>query len=311
MVYAYSNNHNIVALSSIQITQQQRQQQQQKSQQLYGRYHSNDDNHYESTNTITSSCSKDNNGEDMILLSSLRSSIPKTITSILLPLFFILLPMTTITTSTTVAYAADTGSDVTTTMNKKKTITRCGINNEQRLATNDYNKNYNNQCLSTANVKQIDLYVSPWTYDPEIVSNDEVIARLKGAIIEIDSKYNSIVESSYQNNDNNNKDYYIKAIVKRNLVVNDEIELIIDPIDNAVRYKIQQIDGPETLINTLKEQRQLLELIRSRVKGLELMGSNVDSADSALLIKPEGIIGELSSFFGLQSGSGYEDTLLE
>ena len=74
-------------------------------------------------------------------------------------------------TPTTVFATADDASTTTTTTTTTASIAAC-IKNPNGAATN---------CISTKNVKQLDLYSPPWTFYDE-TSSEEVIARIKGVV---------------------------------------------------------------------------------------------------------------------------------
>jgi len=91
-------------------------------------------------------------------------------------------------------------------------------------------------CVSTASVKDMSLYMPPWTIPPEM-SPAEAKARLKGAIVTNRSKDNwSILVDT---------DRYLKVQATRFGAV-DEMEFVINPIDHVIFFRSSQVEGPST-----------------------------------------------------------------
>jgi uncharacterized protein (DUF1499 family) len=148
-------------------------------------------------------------------------------------------------------------------------------------------------CVSTASVKQLDLYMSPWTY-PEGMPVDEVMARLKGAV-STDIKL-EVVEQ---------KENYLKVKAIRNFAI-DELEFLVNPVDRVITFSSQQVEGPD--IGDFDGNRKRLDELKRRAQVFRAMGEEYGSADNA---PREGALGQLKSFYGLGSGTGYEDILLD
>lgn len=147
-------------------------------------------------------------------------------------------------------------------------------------------------CVSTASVRQIDLYAAPWTF-PDNVSSAQVLAKLKGAI-SVDSAL-KIVEQTETS---------LRVRASRNFS-EDEINIVVNADDRVITFQSQQIDGPD--VSDFGANRKRLEELRKRA-GLQLMGSELATADTGAR---EGISGQLKAFWGLQSGGGYESVLLD
>ena len=148
----------------------------------------------------------------------------------------------------------------------------------------------NTPCVSTANVRQLDLYSTPWTFD---VSPDEVMSRLKGAIVADPGC--EILEQ-----DGN---AYLKAQGK-NLNSNSILEFVINSSDQIVLHR-SEADG-----NDLGANKRRVEEIRKRTGVLGKMGETLDSADSKSSAEQGyGPLGQLKAFYGLQSGAGFEDVV--
>lgn len=150
-------------------------------------------------------------------------------------------------------------------------------------------------CVSTASVKQVDLYMAPWTW-PEGVAVDEVVGRLKG-VIDADPALTLVEQRDSR---------YFRVRAARNFNT-DEIEFVVNPADRVVTFRSQQVEGPES-VSDFGGNRKRLEEIRKRIPFLQVMGAEFDSADSG---PREGVGGQLKAFWGLQSGGGYEKVLLD
>lgn len=154
----------------------------------------------------------------------------------------------------------------------------------------------NNNCVSTASVKMVDLYMSPWTW-PEGVSVEEVVGRLKGVVD---------ADSTLQLSEISPDKLYFRVRATRNFNT-DEIEFVINPRDRVITYKSQQVEGPDN-VSDFGGNRKRIEDIRKRIPFLSVMGADFESADAG---PREGISGQLKAFWGLQSGGGYEKLLLD
>ncbi|KAL7557019.1 hypothetical protein ACA910_011083 [Epithemia clementina (nom. ined.)] len=155
-----------------------------------------------------------------------------------------------------------------------------------------------NNCVSTASVRQMDLYMAPWTY-PKDMTKEEVLGRIKGAL-----SSNNRIEVVEQT------EYSLKVQAIRNFC-KDEIQFFVNPEDHVVTFSSRQIDGPDT--PDFGENRKRLEDIRRRVGVFGVMGEDVSDyfygAESSS--QREGALGQLKAFYGLRSGRGFEDILLD
>lgn len=149
-------------------------------------------------------------------------------------------------------------------------------------------------CVSTASVKQVDLYMAPWTWYDDI-SSETILARLKGAIA-YDPTLTIVDQTS------------LSLIVegKRNFAI-DRIVFRVNPNDRAVTFQSRQIEGPEN-VSDFGANRKRLEQLRKKTQILEIMGSEFASADAG---RREGAADQLRAFWGFQSGGGYESVLLD
>lgn len=151
-------------------------------------------------------------------------------------------------------------------------------------------------CVSTANVRQLDLYLPPWTFTQPA---DEVMSRLKGAVV-ADSSCEIVEQVGSQ---------YLRVQAKRIGGSVDELEFVISESDKVVTFRSAASNSDSSDFGTNKKR---LEEIRKRAGIFEKMGSNMNSADSVSYSEQGyGPLGQLKAFYGLQSGGGFEDVLKE
>jgi len=154
-------------------------------------------------------------------------------------------------------------------------------------------------CISTSNVKNLDLYAPPWTFSS---SADEAMARLKGAIE--GEPLNSIVPSE----DSTSRHLLVDS--KRSQLGSTayRMEFIINEADGVITFRSsapEDITGPDFGL-----QRKRLNEIRERAATFGVMGEALNSADSKSSGEQGyGPLGQLKSFYGLQSGGGFEEVL--
>jgi uncharacterized protein (DUF1499 family) len=153
-------------------------------------------------------------------------------------------------------------------------------------------------CVSTANVRQLDLYLPPWTFEGPV---NEVMSRLKGAIV-TDTACQIVKQDGNR---------YLKAEAKRNDIYGtiDELEFVINEKDQVVTFRSMATDEKNDF-NGINKKR--LEGIRKRAGIFGVMGEYLNTADSVSVDeRGNGPMGQLKAFYGLQSGAGFEDVLLE
>lgn len=156
-------------------------------------------------------------------------------------------------------------------------------------------------CVSTANVKNLDLYLPPWTFSSSQYSAAEIMSRLKGALTADQSC--QIIEQ--EGNE------YLKAQAKRSDLfwTVDELEFIINEEDQVVFFRSLATTSDTADFGVNKKR---LEEIRKRAGVFGVMGQNMNSADSSSYSeRGYGPLGQLKAFYGLQSGGGFEDVVLE
>jgi len=156
-------------------------------------------------------------------------------------------------------------------------------------------------CISTSNVRQLDLYSPPWTF----ASNaDEALARLKGAVE--GEPLNSIISSE----DNTSRHLLVDSKRSKLGATAYRMEFIINELDEVITFRSSapsDITGPDFGL-----QRKRLSEIRERAGSFGVMGESLNSADSKTTDeRGNGPLGQLKSFYGLQSGAGFEDVLAQ
>lgn len=158
-------------------------------------------------------------------------------------------------------------------------------------------------CVSTSNVRQLNLYVPPWTFRDN-VNTDEIMARLKGSIesdplstvVSQDSNIRLLVDSKRKND-------LISGTV-------DRLEFVINKSDGVVTFRSSA--PSESTFTDFGYQRKRIEEIRERAGIFGVMGDTLNTADTKTVgERGGGPLGQLKSFYGLQSGGGFEDVLAE
>ena len=167
---------------------------------------------------------------------------------------------------------------------KERSIVGCSKNSNGKIAN----------CVSTSNIKELDSYLPPWTFE---VSPDEAFARLKGAIVS---------DSSLEITEIDQDARYIKLDAQRNFKEKDELQFLVRGEEKVVVFKsAEKIEGSA---NDFGASRKRLDAIRQKAAVFDLMGGGLtaDSYSDATM-KGNGVFGQLNSFFGYQSGEGFED----
>jgi uncharacterized protein (DUF1499 family) len=157
-------------------------------------------------------------------------------------------------------------------------------------------------CVSTSNVRQIDLYSPPWTFTSSYGA-DEIMSRLKGAIV-ADSTCEIIQQDG-------NQHLVVQAKRPNDLFGTlDKLEFVVNAQDQVVTFRSA---APEDNTSTdFGLQRRRLDEIRRRAGVFGVMGDSMNTADAATNSeRGNGPLGQLKAFYGLQSGSGFEDVLAE
>mmetsp|Transcript_16441 Transcript_16441/g.23292 ORF Transcript_16441/g.23292 Transcript_16441/m.23292 type:complete len:236 (-) Transcript_16441:57-764(-) len=154
-------------------------------------------------------------------------------------------------------------------------------------------------CVSTANIKQIDLYSPPWTFE---VSPDEAFARIKGVLKSDDSFVITEIDDEAR---------YIRAYAQRISADQDEVEFLVRADDKVVVFKSsERKEG----VPDFGANRKRIDDIRSRGAVFDLMGGGM-TADSyeggGAAARGNNAFGQLKAFYGLQSGQGFQSVFEE
>ena len=154
-------------------------------------------------------------------------------------------------------------------------------------------------CVSTANIKQIDLYSPPWTFE---VSPDEAYARIKGVLKSDDSYVITEVDDEAR---------YIRAYAQRISIDQDEIEFLVKDDDKVVVFKsAERKEG----VPDFGANRKRIDDIRRKGAVFDLMGNGL-TADSfeggGAAARGNNALGQLKAFYGLQSGTGFQSVFVE
>ena len=157
-----------------------------------------------------------------------------------------------------------------------------------------------NNCIATSNIKQLENYSPPWTFE---VTPNEAFARLKG-LMKTDSSF-TIVEI-----DEDEK--YIQVDVQRTFNTKDRMEFLVKGDDKVVIFKSNEIEGNG--LTDLGINKKRVDDLRLKSGGVfQLMGEGLtaDSIDGGKFGRRNGIAGQLKAFYGLQSGEGFQDIFEE
>ena len=149
-------------------------------------------------------------------------------------------------------------------------------------------------CVSTANVRQVDLYAAPWTFQG---TGDEAVARIKG-VIATDPTLKLVAEDSR----------YLRVKAERTTVL-DTLEFIINDKDQVVFFRSAE-DSDAPSLSDFGANKARLEAIRKKAGIFGVMGEGL-TADSYEGDRGNGPLSQLKAFYGLQSGKGFEEVFEE
>ena len=137
-------------------------------------------------------------------------------------------------------------------------------------------------------MKQVDCYVAPWTFE---CSAAEAQARLKGVFVADSMTYSELYEEKN----------YLRVSAARGLAT-DQLEFVFDEKDKFV--KLRSADASDAIsISDFGANRRRMDGIRKAANIFDVMGGSYDSIEN----RGTGPLGQLKSFYGLQSGGGFED----
>jgi uncharacterized protein (DUF1499 family) len=146
-------------------------------------------------------------------------------------------------------------------------------------------------CVSTANVKQVNNYAPPWTFS---VSPDEAAARIKG-VIASDPTLTMLKEDQNR---------YFLVTATRGVGGMDQIEFWINPEDQVVTFR--SFDMNPTL-SDFGANRKRIDSIRKTAGVFGIMGEGLTADSFEGRSDINGPMAQLKAFYGLQSGEGFQE----
>lgn len=153
-----------------------------------------------------------------------------------------------------------------------------------------------NNCIATSNIKQLENYSPPWTFE---VSADEAFARLKGLMK---------TDASFEVKELDEEQKYMLVEVQRSFNTRDRLEFLVKGDDKVVVYKSTEIEGIG--LSDLGINKKRVDDLRIKSGGIfRLMGDGMtaDSYEGGRFGRANGIGGQLKAFYGLQSGKGFSE----
>jgi len=153
-----------------------------------------------------------------------------------------------------------------------------------------------NNCVSTANIKQLATYEPPWTFK---VSPEVAFANLKGLVA--DEPLFTVVESDESS-------LYLKVEIKRSfnsipVKTEDVMEFLVKRDDKVVVFKSYEKDGG--FLSDFGANRNRVVNLHNKSAGVfRVMGGGLtaDSYNGGSGGKRNGPAAQLKAFYGLQSG---------
>jgi len=149
-------------------------------------------------------------------------------------------------------------------------------------------------CVSTANVKQVNNYVPPWTFT---VSPEEAIARIKG-VVASETFLTLVTEDTY----------YLLVKAKRGVTAYDQLEFWINPQDSVVTFRSFDVNST---ISDFGGNRKRIESIRKKAGVFGIMGEGLTADSFEGRSEINGPMAQLKAFYGLQSGEGFQEIFEE
>ena len=158
-------------------------------------------------------------------------------------------------------------------------------------------------CISSSNIKDITKYSPPWSYS---TSTEEAFKTLKNSIssdpnLRVTSSYLPSTSSSLSSVESSSP--YITASASRAFKDQDALTFLFKPSDSLILFTTKE-NNDDTKVPDFGAQRSRLKNLRV-LSGFGEMGQGFGSADVAG--KKESFGTQLKSFYGLQSGKGWED----
>jgi len=157
-----------------------------------------------------------------------------------------------------------------------------------------------NNCVATANIKQLATYIPPWTFE---VSPDVAFAKLKGLVRD---------EPSFTVAECDESSLYLKVNVKRNFSAEDVMEFLVKGDDKVVVLKSYEKDVG-SISDFGANRKRMDDLLQKSSDVFRVMGGGLtaDSYEGGAGGKRNGALGQLKAFYGLQSGQGFQEDLEE
>jgi uncharacterized protein (DUF1499 family) len=162
---------------------------------------------------------------------------------------------------------------------------------------------YVKNCVSTASVRQLDLYTAPWTFAGSL-TNAQVLEYLQQALRDVDRLVEMETPGDKNGDDTSNA---LRAVTTRaGALAKDQLDFYINRNDRVIQFVSRQVDGPD--VSDLGVNRKRLEEVRRKTPfGIMGVDDSADGGASSTEQVTEGALGQLKAFYGLQSGSGFED----
>jgi len=152
----------------------------------------------------------------------------------------------------------------------------------------------NNNCVSTASVKQVNSYLPPWTFS---VTPDEVAARIKGVVA---------TDPSLELVQDTNNRYFVITANRGAVGAKDQLDLLINEQDSVVTFRSADMNENPS-ISDFGANRKRLEAFRKTAGVFGVMGEGLTADSFEGRGEINGPMAQLKAFYGLQSGEGFQD----
>jgi len=160
-------------------------------------------------------------------------------------------------------------------------------------------------CVSSASVKNIKQFSSPWEYS---VSDDEALARLKGLLGSMEGvavdQVSAIEGKAVAGEDSEpavmTTGQYLHATMKGDFLFEGEGNFEVLLKDKIVTFKASGYGASKSFVDGLRKKSDGV---------FTSSGGVADEYESGYV--NEGVLGQLKAFYGYQSGEGFEDVFEE
>ena len=179
--------------------------------------------------------------------------------------------------------------------------------------------NENKACVSTASVKNLKYFTSPWEFS---VSSEEALARIKGLLNDSPGVTIDKIETFGGSSSGVSEEgvatptpstYYVHAKAKGDYVFEGEgdIEFLINkPDNNIVTFKASGYGANKGFFDNLRKKSGGV-FTSSSGMGQDMEDALLGVGEYSNSRGGDGILGQLKAFYGYQSGQGFEDVLLD